>query len=256
MDARGSRLLRNSHDQRLYGILYLKHKVCKLVDNDNDLGKGLSERAILLNLFVIRIHVSYRKCLHGIKSAIHLLNRPHKRACGLLGIRYYGNEKVRNTVVHSKFNLLRVDHNKLDLVGARLVKHADKQRVDTNRLTHTGSTRDKQMGHLCKITEHGLTCNVATDTYEGLGFRAFEICRFKQIAKSYNAGFFIGDLNTHRRLTGDGCLHSDRACRKVEGDIVLEIHDLAYLDALSRNDLVSGDSRSSVNTLDRGGDTK
>ena len=180
-------LLGNTSYEIFNRILNLKHKVGKLVDYDNDLGQGLTERGISSNLFIISLNVSNTEGIKKVVSALHLLNRPHKCACCLLGVGHYGNEKVRNAVIHCKFNLLGVDHDKLNLVGSRLVKHADKQCVNTYRFTHTGSTCNKKVGHLCQITKYRLTCNVASDTYDGLGLVAFKIGGLKKVAKSYNA---------------------------------------------------------------------
>ena len=168
-------------------ILNLKHKVGKLVDYDNDLGQGLTERGIGSNLFIICLNVSNTKGIEKIVSALHLINRPHKCTCRLLGVGHYGDEKVRNAVIHCKLNLLGVDHDKLNLVGSCFVKHADKQCVDTYRLTHTGSTCNKKVRHLCQITKYRLTCNVTSDTNKGLGLVAFKIGSLKKVAKSYNA---------------------------------------------------------------------
>ena len=50
-------------------------------------------------------------------SLEHFRNRPAECTGRLSRVGNHGNKQMRNTVINRKFNLLRVNHQKLDLVG-------------------------------------------------------------------------------------------------------------------------------------------
>ena len=50
-----------------------------------------------------------------------------------------------------------------------------------------------------------------------------------------------------RRLAGDGCLHADIGHRQVQGDVVRQRSDAAYLDARHGLDFIPGDRRAAGN---------
>ena len=161
----GSRLLHQSAYGFLNVIGSCHHKVSKLVDDDNDIGHKLV-RGIVGCYSVVCAYVAHAYGLDKTKASFHLGNCPGKGACRLFGVAHNGNEKVRKSVIHVKLNLFGVDKYQLYLIGVSVVKKADDKAVDAHRLTHTRSTRDKQVGHLCNVKVYVLASYILTEGAE------------------------------------------------------------------------------------------
>ena len=124
MYTRGSRLLCEALYKVLNRASDLHHKVCKLVDNNDDSGKSLAKRGVCLYHFVIRLNVTYLSFSDKLVSAIHFFKCPGESARGMLGVCNYGNKKVGNSVILTEFNHLWIHQNELHLIRSCLVEHA------------------------------------------------------------------------------------------------------------------------------------
>ena len=154
---------------------------------------------------------------------------------------------MRNTVIDVKFNLLRVDKDKLDLVGCRLIKNARNNRVYADRLTHTGCTGDKKVGHFRYIKHDRRTADVFTEADCKFALCLAEGLVFDKLTESYRRNDFVRNLDTYRRFTGDRRFDSDTRRCKRKRNIVNKVCNRANSRACLGNKLVTGDRRTSRN---------
>ena len=79
----------------------------------------------LLGQMIVAVNVSDAVLLeHGI-SFQHFTDSPLQRAGSLLRLTYNGNQKMRNAVVHIKFNRLRVNKYHSHVIRRILVQQTD-----------------------------------------------------------------------------------------------------------------------------------
>ena len=103
------------------------HQIGKLVDDDNDLRHRIEFfplfclHAEAFDLLIISLHIAdviFGKCL--ITSG-HLSHCPVQCACRFFRISDYRNQKVWNTIIHTQFYNLRIDHDQFYFIGIRFV---------------------------------------------------------------------------------------------------------------------------------------
>ena len=70
---------------------------------------------------------------------------------------------MRYAVIYAELDHLRVDHNKADLIGTRLVEQAENERIHAHGLTGTGSTGDKHMRQLRNVADDALAADVLAE---------------------------------------------------------------------------------------------
>ena len=90
---------------------------------------------------------------------------------------------MRDTLVFAEFDHLRVNQQELDLVGSRLEEDRHQQRVDADRLTGTGGTRDQQVGHLRQIGGDDLTRDISAQYTVELALMVAELVRLHQLTE-------------------------------------------------------------------------
>ena len=109
-----------THNRILNLILCYHHEVGKLIyDNDKLRHPGRLIFCLyllkLLNLSIVALQITHACLCELLVSVIHLGNSPVKSTCRLLRIRHNRNHKMRNTIIYTQLNHLRVNHYKLDL---------------------------------------------------------------------------------------------------------------------------------------------
>ena len=144
------------------------HKVSKLVYNNNDLWQfhRFLFCTCCLYLFcfsVIFIQITYTVLCKCIVSICHLLNCPVQCSRSFLRVCHNRNKQMRNAIIYTKLNHLRIYHDKLDFIRFCLIQNTDDQRIDAYRFTGTCGTGDQKMRHLCNICHNCFTRDIFTN---------------------------------------------------------------------------------------------
>ena len=127
VDPCGSRKLCQTADCFFYISRSYHHQIRKLINNNNDLWHRLQFIAFFgldsktFDLFVISFHISdiiFGKCLI---TSWHLSHCPVQCACRFFRISDYRNQKVWNTIIHTQFYNLRIDHDQFYFIRVCLI---------------------------------------------------------------------------------------------------------------------------------------
>ena len=169
MHARCTGKLCQTTDRILNIIGSYHHQICQLVYDNDDLWHFLRfvlSRKILngLYLLIITFHISDTVLLEGLITFHHFRNCPVKCTGCFLRIRYNRNQQMRYSIVHAQLYYFRIDHDQFYFVRFCFVQNTHNDRIDTYRLTGTGSTCDQQMRHLGNICHNDMTCDIFSCT--------------------------------------------------------------------------------------------
>ena len=108
MHSGGSSHLCNAADALLDLLGGNEHEVCQLVDDDDDIGHlGLT---VFNKVLIICRKASDSEFGEQSVTLKHFGNRPLKCACGFLGIGYNRDVQMRNSVINTEFDHLRIYH--------------------------------------------------------------------------------------------------------------------------------------------------
>ena len=159
---------------------------------------------------------------------------------------------MRDAAVNSQLDHLRVDHDELDLVRARLIQQAQDQRVHAHRFARAGRTGDEHVRELGDIADDTVAADVLADGKGELGLGRLETLRLQDRAQIDRADDLVrhldadgGDLLGDRRDA-----HVDHAERQRQ--IAREIGHARELDALLELEIVTRD-RGAADHADDGG---
>ena len=106
---------------------------------------------------------------------------------------------MRETVIARKLDALGVDHDQANVLGKGAHEQGRDDGIDHHRLTRTGRTGNKQVGHLCKVGDDRRTLGIATDGQ--LERTALHIG--KHVAQVDILALAVGNLDAHERGAGD-----------------------------------------------------
>ena len=151
---------------------------------------------------------------------------------------------MRNSVVIAQFYNLRVNQNQLHFIRICLIKKAENDTVDADRLTGTGRTCNQQMRHALQVCDNIISADILTYRKGNLGLGVFKFLRFNDITKLYHGNGFVFYFNTYCSLTRNRCFNSNASCFQVQCNIIRQAHDAAYFNAHSRLYFISGNRRS------------
>ena len=176
-DAGGRSLCRNDHvdadgtcqlgyagDRHLHFLSGSKYQVAELVDdNDNvwhELMSVFRVQFMAEELLVILLYVSYSGCLQPVVTLVHEHAQAFQRLHDFLYIRDDRlvlvlfdscHEWFCNRGIDTELNLLRVDKYNLEFIGVFLVEQGCDDGVQSDGLTLTCGTGNKQVGNLGKV---------------------------------------------------------------------------------------------------------
>ena len=246
-----SRLLCDAADRILYVIGRGHHQVGKLVDDNDDLGKLLLV-GIVCDGGIVALEIAHAFSLDQLIAALHLGHRPMKCTCRLLRLTDHRDKQVRQTVVYIQLDLLRVDEDKLNLVGSRLEEQAHENAVNADRLTHTGGTCNENVRHLRNVHEDRLSGNVHAQRHADLALILRKAGIFEELTQPDGSHHLVGHLNADSGFARDGSLNTNARGSKIQGDIVHKIDNRAHLDTLLRGKLIACDGGTAGDIHDAG----
>ena len=122
MHARSSRLCRKAGNGGLHIIGSGRHKVGKLVYNDDDLRHILLFGVVFRDL-VVAFDIAHAYRLNEAETALHFVDRPCKAARRLFGIADHRHQKMRQPVVYAEFHLFGVYEYKFYLIRLCFIQH-------------------------------------------------------------------------------------------------------------------------------------
>ena len=124
MHARRTRHLGEAADGILHLIGSGHHQVGQFVNENDDARQRLFLRILFAELIVAH-HIAHVIVREELIAVEHLRHRPAECARRLARIGHDGHQQVRNAVIDAQLDLLRVDHEELYLIGARIIEDAD-----------------------------------------------------------------------------------------------------------------------------------
>ena len=180
-------------------------------------------------LFVIGRNLANVEALEDLQATLHLGHGPLQCTGRLLGLGHHGHVEMRQAVIARKLDALGVDHDQTNVLGKGAHEQGRDDGVDHDRLTGTGGTGDKQVGHLGEVGDNRRALGIATDGK--LERTALHIG--KHVAQVDVLTLTIGNLDTNERGARYRREDAHRLGGKRKRDIVLEARDLAHALALT-----------------------
>ena len=114
-----------------------------------------------------------------------------------------------NAIVGAKFHHLWINHDHLHVVRMGFVKQAHDQSINTHRFTRTSRAGNQQMRHLGDIRHHHLAADIFSHCKRKFGGIFFKVVGFQKLPQIDHIIFFVGNLDSDRRLSGNRGLNSD-----------------------------------------------
>ncbi len=266
VDADRARHLREARDRGLDLGRGDHHQVGQLVDDDHVVGQRLEVLALELALAlgerqpVAGFRVLDRAVVEVDRAdvdlgeqpvaALHLGHRPAQRVGRLLRLDHHLGLQVRDVGVGAELDPLGVDEDELHLVAAGLVEDRGDQALQADRLARAGGAGDQQVRHGGEVGEVGLAVDGLADRQGEHRRRLPEALVGEHLAQPDRRALDVGDLDAERRAAGQA-FDAHRLGAHREREVVLEVDDLAHLDARRRLELEDGDHRTGAGALDR-----
>ena len=116
-----------------------------------------------------------------------------------------------NPIVDIQLNFFRIDQNQFYLIRTSLIEQADKQAVDTDGFSHSGSARNQKMRHLCDIKINRFAGNILTERGRQLAFCLRKTLVLNEFTHINRINGFIGDFNPDSTLTCDNTITANTA---------------------------------------------
>ena len=262
MHAGRSCQLGQAADRGLNVILCNHHEVGQLINDDEDrwhvMQSGVVEPFSCLSIdqSVIPLDVTNADVRKQAEALLHLGDAPVQSGRRLLGVRDNGKQKVRDPVVDGELDDLRVDHDQFYILGTSMVDHAHDDRVDADRLAGSRGTCNQDVRHLRDVRNYAFARNILADTEDRVALVLLKLRGIDDLPERYHMGNGVRHLDADRALSRDGCLDTDVRRRKGKLDVVCKTHDLAHLDALLGDHLITRHRRSLGNIRDLHADTE
>ena len=169
----------------------------------------------------------------------HMIYSPVQCTCRFSWVCNNWYKQVWNTIIHSKFNNLRVNHKQLYFFWCWFINQADKHRIYTYRFTRTSGTSYKQMRHFSKVGNSNITFNISAKYNSKLAFSIVKFRWFYQFTHFNNAYYLVSNLNTNSSLSWNRCFNSYANSGKVHSNIISKICDFTDFNTSSRLKFIS-----------------
>ena len=215
------------------------HQVRELVDHAQDVGQRrlVAGRAHLVEVLQ-RARAGER---HVGVALLHLAHEVLERDRGLLGRGDHRRQQVRDRVVVRELDLLGVDEHHPHLVRRGLQQDRGQHRVDRARLAGAGRAGHQQVRHLGQVGADRAARDVLAQPHRQR--RPVLRRRLEDVAEVHDPAARVRDLDADRLLARDRRQDADVGRGQRVREVVLELRDLADLDARREPQLVAGDVR-------------
>ena len=125
MYARRTSKLCQARNREFDLFAHVHHEIGKLVDDDDDIGQLFEHLSVLrillscllalLSLRIVLTDVARTKAREHFEPALHFSDRPRERTRCFTRFGHNGNVKMRDAVIGSELDALRVDHDEAHL---------------------------------------------------------------------------------------------------------------------------------------------
>ena len=154
---------------------------------------------------------------------------------------------MRKLTVDLHLDHLRVDHDEAELIRTELVEDTGNDRVDTNRLTRSGSTRYETVRHGGEVSDDSISVNVFSKSKWDLALRAAETIVLKKFAERNRDFIVIRDLDTDGVFSWDWSEDIDALCLGGTSQVSFKLGNTADTETKAWVDFVTGDRRTTGN---------
>ena len=149
---------------------------------------------------------------------------------------------MRNRIVNTQFDHLRIDHNQLYIIGTCFVEQRDDDGVHAHGLTGAGSTCNQHMGQLGDVTNDAVATNVLTNGECRLGLGILKLIGVDDLSQRNRCNRTVGNLNTnHRNLTRNGC-NTDTRSTKAQSNVIGDGSQLIQTNTLIQLYFITGNT--------------
>ena len=174
---------------------------------------------------------------------LHLAHGPRQGVRGLLGIGDDGREQVRDVVVRTELDPLRVDEDEAHLVGRVAHQQRRDERVDAARLAGARGAGDEHVRQLGDVEHDGTARDVAPEANLERGRRRLRFRRHEDVAERHELALPVRHLHADRGATGNRGEDANIGRRHRVRDVVGEPGHAVDLDAGCELELVAGHRR-------------
>ena len=239
MDPNRARLLGDADDRVLDIRGGDHHQVRELVDHAQHVRQ---RRLIASRAHVVEVLQRARPRDRHLRVALlHLAHEVLQRGRGLARRGDHRRQQVRDRVVVGELDLLGVDQHHPHLVRRGAQQDRREHRVHARRLARAGRARHQQVRHLRQVGADRAARDVLAQPHRQrrpVGRRLLV-----DVAQVHDPPARVGHLDADRLLARDRRQDADVGRGQGVGEVVLELRDLADLDAGRQPQLVAGDVR-------------
>ena len=152
---------------------------------------------------VVAIQVPDSATGQQVVSLLHLVDGPCQNRLGLFHIRDDGMHEVRNPLVRTQLNHLRVDHQHANLIRSSRGEYRQNERVQADAFSRARSTCDQQVRHLRQVDGHRPPADILAQEEWNPHRLGFFRAAFDQLPQPHHDAVLVRDLNTDRILSGN-----------------------------------------------------
>ena len=233
MDSCRACLLQNSADSVFHILRRNHHKICQLINNNND------EWDIFFRIATIEgPYITNTVCRKDRITLLHFLYSPIQYGRGFFRIGHNGNHQMRNTIVIGEFNHLRINQNEFYFIWCCLEQNAWDQGVNAHRFTRSCCTCNQKMRHFSNIRKDCLSTDVHPQSDCKFRWRLLKLWILQNLSKLNTLQCTIWNLDTDCCLSRYGFDTNRWGC-KLQGNIFGKIGNFTNFDTRRRFQIVT-----------------
>ena len=264
MDADGACELRQPRDGRFHLFAGGHDQVGEFVDHKHDVRHVVVSESVdvlavirmavrqprndlaLGKLGVVLLDVPTLRRLEQLVALVHFHAQAVERGHHFAGVRddrVFAVRQLRqvmahNLVVQGEFHLLGVHQDKLQRRRVPAVQHAHQHGVQTDGLSLARGAGHEQVRHFGHVEDVGLVADGLAQGDGQFGVAVLELLAGDERAHADDVRVGVGHFDADGAFSWDGGDDADAQRRQAQGDVVLEVLDLADAHPRRRHDLV------------------
>ena len=177
MDSGSPGLGGNSSDGNIHLLSHHSDDISKLIHYKKNVWNLLHTLHLTgTDLLIKAIDVSYTIPGQHAVSSLHFRHQPLQSLDCSLRLSDYRCEKMRNSIVDSKLNHLRVHHNQSYVLRTLLIDDGIDEGVDTYTLSTSSGTCNDHMRHLGHIDYYRLSSNGLSKNHWNIHLGVVLVC--------------------------------------------------------------------------------